>query len=174
MSEGLPSPLLFGIFLGITIGDVNRDNLPDIAVANTIQGPEVYLQRANGSWAGTPDVMPPMLGGAASVALGDLDGDGVLDLVVGGKLQKSATSQYGVYALKGDAQGHFAPLPTNLPSGGLEVTWGLATADINRDARTDVVVTVGGSMGSGRAGETEPASEKSGLPHVQVWLNQPR
>ena len=169
-SEGLPVPLLNGIVHQVFVGDVNADGRPDLAVANQVNGPEVFLQNADGSWKPMGDLMPTMFGGAYSIALGDLDADGTIDLVTGGRLQKNG--RFGIYALRGDGQGHFSPFTSNLPDGSLEVVWGLTIADINRDRRPDVVATIGGVIG--QASSAERKAEKGKIPHVQVWLNEPK
>src|SRR5262245_47496705 len=84
-SQGLPRPIVGGLYRGLAVGDINEDGRMDLAVANTRNGPEVYLQTKDGTWQPTPSRLPPLKGGAMGVALGDLDGDGHLDLVIGGR-----------------------------------------------------------------------------------------
>jgi hypothetical protein len=180
-SEGLPSPMMFGIFQQMGVVDLNKDGRLDLIVANTINGPEVYLQNPDGTWKGTPDVMPPLRGGSTSIAAGDLDGDGHVDLVTGGRL--SAHGQYGVFVLRNDGKGGWIPLKTELAEDGEQVVWGLALADINKDKRLDIIATAGGAMGAGNQQAGKPAkladNSPEGIPlpaypHIQVWLNQPK
>jgi hypothetical protein len=62
------------------------------------------------------------------------------------------------------------PFTTNLPDASLEIVWGLALADVDRDARLDVVATLGGAVG--RAPAAERRLERGKVHHVQVWLNR--
>ncbi len=173
-SNGLPTPIIGGLFWGIAAGDINQDGRVDLLVGNRINGPEVFLQNSGGWWQRTPDVLPSMRGGALAVALGDLDGDGDLDMVVGGRMAKDATSRYGLFVLRGDGRGGWTELETGLPRDGLEVTWGIAMADVNNDRRLDVAVTMGGVTGKRAVfGKKQVAGQpEDALPHVQVWLNQ--
>jgi hypothetical protein len=174
-SKGLPAPLLFGIFQQVEAFDVNRDGRLDIVASNTVNGPEVYLQNADGSWQSAIDVMPPMRGGSTAVAVGDLDGDGHADIVTAGKIGKNA--QYGLFALRGDGRGAWTPVKTAMAEDKQQVVWGITLADVNGDKRLDVVATLGGAMGAGSEEAGKPATgPESGpvYPHIQVWLNQAR
>jgi hypothetical protein len=180
-SSGLLKTTVGGIYGRIAVGDINRDGRPDIAIANNVNGAEAYLRNADGSWRGPIDMMPELNGGAQAVALGDIDGDGHLDVVVGGALSSEPNLEmvpHGVFVRWGDSTGNFgAARATNLPSVGLEVIWGIALADIDRDGRLDIVVSMGGDTGkipdtpiTRTAGR--PAQKSLGLPLVQVWLNE--
>ncbi|KFI23317.1 FG-GAP repeat domain-containing protein [Nitrosococcus oceani] len=167
-SEGLPRPMIGGLFRGLAVGDINEDGRLDLAVANSINGPEVFLQTQKGSWQRTPDVMPSMLGGAEGIALGDLDRDGHLDLVVGGRLETKGTG-YGLFILRGDGKGGWTKLQdTSLPASGLPFTWGITTADVNGDQWLDFAVGTGGAVD----GTKDPVRDESALPQLQVWLHQ--
>ncbi len=169
-SNGLPKPVVGGLFWGIAAGDINHDGRVDLLVGNRINGPEVFLQNADGSWQRTPDVMPSMQGGALAVALGDLDGDGYLDMVVGGRITRHRNSRFGLFVLRGDGQGSWTELATGLPRDGLEVPWGIAVGDVNNDGRLDLAVTTGGGRASAKTrADSRP---EDALPHVQVWFNQ--
>lgn len=171
-SKGLPAPLLYGIFQQIAAVDMNGDKRLDILTSNTINGPEVFLQAADGSWLGTPDVMPAMLGGATAVAGGDLDGDNIPDILTGGRLVKAG--QFGLFALKGDGKGGFTLWQTEMATEGQQVVWGVSIGDVNGDKRNDIVAALGGAMGAGgtQAGSAPELPDVGKVPHVQVWLNQ--
>ena len=172
-SQGFPSPMLYGVIQSLTVGDVNEDKRPDVVVANAVNGAEVYLQAPDGSWRLQTDPMPSLRGGAQAVGLGDLNGDGHLDLVIGGRRSTGRTAGYGLYVFLGDGKGHWTRATTNIPEDDLEITWGIATADIDRDGRVDLVVGLGGAGGDQsetRDPREKPATRK--LPNLQVWLNK--
>lgn len=181
-SKGLVKSTLGGIYGKIAVGDINNDGRPDIVIANNINGAEAYLQNADGTWQGPIDVMPELKGGATAVALADLDGDGNLDVVIGGALSAEPNYEWdphGLFVRWGDGKGGFSDRrATNLPSVGLEVIWGIKVVDVNGDGRPDIVVTTGGATGkvSRRPGLPPGANEVTQkslpIPHVQVWFNE--
>jgi len=164
-SKGLPSPQLGGLYRGTAIGDINEDGLLDIATANWIDGPEVYLQQADGSWQQTPHVTNELTGGAVGLALGDIDQDGHLDMIYSGRVDQSVGYVYGVFMLLGNGKGEWTLLKdTGLPDTGLAFTWGVALGDINGDGTLDMAAGSGGIVATA-PGRTEPIIPE----HVPVW-----
>lgn len=167
-STGLPEPVIRGLYTGIAIGDVNEDGRLDIATANWVDGPEVYIQRADATWEKLPDVFPQMLGGSIGLALGDLDQDGHLDIVVSGQMKNEPGYVRGVFALRGDGRGHWKYLAGNgLVEAGLMTTMGIALADVNGDGLPDI------AAGSGMTVERVPSgpSGPSIAPHMIMWCS---
>lgn len=164
-SRGLPTSPAGGLYRGLAVGDVNEDGRPDIAVANIRTGPEIYLQTKDGGWQPTPPLQSSIKGGAMALGLADLDGDGHLDLVVGGR--QSVTNRYGLFVFRGNGKAEWTELQgTNLPLRELTFIWGVALADVNGDGVPDLAVTTG--EGPGKRQKSEP------LPRMQVWINQYR
>lgn len=192
-SQGLPTPIIGGLYRGITFGDLNADGLTDIVTANDVNGPELYLQQPDGSWKYTGDLMPSLQNGAVGVALGDFNKDGSLDMVVAGRKVKEMGSNYGLFILQGDGKGGFTELEaTNLPPKGLSVSWGVAVGDVDEDGLLDFAAATGGAVaGSGSKAPTPPSKSRGDksaqkqpekqptdvipelqLPRMQVWLNE--
>jgi VCBS repeat protein len=68
-SNGLPRTLYGGLFRRIAVADINRDGRMDLATTHVVNGPQVFLQNADGSWQGAIDVLPAMKGGAEGRAI---------------------------------------------------------------------------------------------------------
>jgi hypothetical protein len=135
---GTGSPFAVGTApSGVAIGDLNGDGVLDLAVAN--QGSNdvsVLLGDATGSFVAATG-SPFAVGTAPSgVAIGDLNGDGVLDLAVANEL----TSDISI--LLGDGTGFFSPA-TPFAVGGSPVS--VAIGDLNGDGALDLAVAPRGS-----------------------------
>lgn len=182
-SQGLTQSMTGGLYRGMAVGDVNEDGRIDLVAANDVNGPELYLQQPDGTWQATPDIFPALEGGAVSIALGDLDGDKHLDLVVAGRRTKDLGASYGLFVLLGDGKGKWKEAPgTDLPGEGLSVTWGVTLTDLNHDGMLDLAVGSGGEGAGGEKPLGPPARAKAAaakvrvipelsLPRMQVWLN---
>ena len=163
--NGMPTPMMGGIYAGLDVADFNDDGLLDVVVGNDTVGPEIYLQQQDGSWAQTNTVFREMEGGTYGVKAGDINGDGHLDLVCTGRFEYTVGYVYGIFVLLGDGQGHWKFIPNSgLPITDLEVTWGVTIGDFSNDGVPDVVVATGGYVATD-AERTEPI-----LPaRVQAW-----
>lgn len=127
---------------GLLLADLNRDQRTDM----------IFLRRtASGNGVAVPALAGPdgtfslprsyVLAngtGAASIATGDVNGDGNLDLV---ELNWESVGWRGGHLnrLVGNGDGTFKPLFTDLYTGGKNSYFGLLS-DLNRDGKLDVVV----------------------------------
>jgi hypothetical protein len=132
--------------LSVAIGDLNRDGLPDIAVA-VDDGVDILLQTPAGTFVlSTPSALA-LTGGAFSVAVGDLDGDGIRDIAVSGI---DAAGRDAVHVFFQDPLAPGAFFLPNTFTAGIRPN-GVAIADIDQDGLLDIAVANSGSSidGSG-------------------------
>lgn len=110
---------------GIAVGDLNMDGHLDIALASSTST-DVYLYFGNGagSFVGPTRVYLP---GASDIAIGDVNGDGIPDLI-----------DPGVYIALGKGNGTFKP-PEFYAVQGAQGTYNLALADLRNNGLTDIV-----------------------------------
>ncbi len=118
-------------------GDFNQDGIPDLVYIDG-SGLHVLLGNGNGSFqAGQTVTLPLGMGGAITVA--DVNGDGKLDLLVGGITPQA---QIGVLLGKGD--GTFNSLVVNTLPLTLNlfavISYPIGVADVNGDGAPDLIV----------------------------------
>jgi hypothetical protein len=118
----------------IIAADLDRDGHLDLAAAHAA-GPRVWLGDGRGSWREASAGLPaPETGGLYwGIALGDVNGDGLLDVATGG-----AGPGPEVFVQEpGPAGPHWRPAGEGIPS---YPTLGVALADLNRDGHTDLLI----------------------------------
>ncbi len=119
--------------------DVNRDGRLD-AVTHYMAADglgEVLVQLGRGGVAFGPRIRVPGPDSPRRVAAADMNGDGILDLVV------ANSDMPGLYVIRGAGDGTFVS-PRVFP--GLTGVAGLAVGDVNRDGRPDVLLLRGSSL----------------------------
>ena len=153
-----------GILTGMAVGDMDGNGAPDVVVsqnASSEMGPNVAVLLNDGS-AGFSTTTMAAGGGPRHVTLGDLNGDGALDIIV------ANSSDHTLTLLLSQAGGSYTR--SDIASGGLQPS-AVAAADVNGDGLTDLIVvnkravTLDSKVGSvvvflndGAAGFSEPAS----------------
>lgn len=133
--------------------DANGDGFPDLYVTSGGYGnflPEdpllqdrLYLNDGQGNFTKSMDALPVMLTSASTVQATDINGDGHIDLFVGGRVIPGRYPETPrSYLLINDGKGKFADKTSDL-AGSLE-TIGMVTdakwIDLNNDGREDLIV----------------------------------
>lgn len=133
---------------GIVAGDFNRDGKQDVAVVNTpsCKAPcrgSVTVFPGSGSTYFNPGKTYPIAMHGAAIAAGDLNGDGILDLVVVNSIPGDAAD---TSVLLGKPDGTFQPA-RNYKLGSLSND--VVLADMNHDGKLDLVTDGGVALGKG-------------------------
>jgi hypothetical protein len=167
--------------VGAVFFDANGDGKPDLYVVSggnefSEEAPalqdRLYVNDGRGHFRKSADALPVEGASGSRVVAADYDGDGAVDLFVGGR---AVPGHYGVdprsMLLRNDGRGHFTDVtPTLAP--GLERVGMVTDAvwrDVDRDGRLDLVVvgdwmpiTVFRNAGGGRLARLKvPGLEKS-------------
>ena len=152
LTLGSPNPQA-NVWFGapVAVGDVNDDGKVDIAAGayaedvggNTWQGRAYALSGADGSLLFTLDTPNPQeyASFGASVAVGDVNGDGKEDIAVGalGEDVDIFTDQGRSYVFSGAENSLLFALDTLDPQDYANFGGSLAVGDVNADGRADIV-----------------------------------
>ena len=172
--------------IGCLFFDADNDNDMDLYVVsggNSFNEDSIelqdrlYINDGRGNFAKRTTALPKMLTSGSSVAASDIDGDGDLDLFVGGRLVpgKYPTAPRS-YILENNGQGIFKDITTtvnpNLEYPGMvtDVLW----TDFDNDKLEDLII-VGEWMGirtfKNTAGKLVELSGDNGLKDSEGWWN---
>jgi FG-GAP-like repeat len=144
------------VYTGRNLADLNNDGKIDaVGIAATNQAFTSYLGDGQGNFAAQSSVTftPITLSGQSytvtpeSYALGDLNGDGHVDLAYIGDGFNGPAGGPGVFIALGDGQGGFAAptfyaVPSTLAAGDNNISWSiynLHLADVNGDGKADLI-----------------------------------
>lgn len=137
-SASAPLPIPIGFATDVAIADFNGDGRVDVAVSGSLlpvgSGIVVLHQQADGGFSVAQQMPVDLVWGASSVAAGDVNGDGRIDLV----FSTGGNSPTVIGLVLQRADGSFAPYAT-LPT--YDSPAAIRVADVNADGRADVVVT---------------------------------
>jgi hypothetical protein len=144
-SGALGAPLRFAIGshpYGLRIADVNGDGIPDLVTANEGDSPghagsiSVLLGNGDGTFQAPVDYATGT--DTEGIAVGDLNGDGVLDLVATNSDYYGYGQNSSLSVLLGNGDGTFQPamtLPSDMTPVGVEI------GDLNSDGFGDIAVS---------------------------------
>ena len=173
--------------VGATFFDANRDGRPDLYVVTggnefsegaTPLFDRLYLNDGKGNFRKAGNALPAIAQSGSVAVAADYDGDGAVDLFVGGR---SIPGRYGLdpesFLLKNDGEGHFTDVTKRLAPELSHI--GMVTdalwSDVDGDGRVDLIVvgewmpiTVFHNAGNGRLVKTGAR----GLEKTNGWWNR--
>lgn len=125
-ARSIPFPSPFAV----AVGDVTGDGHADVIAAGLGAQPGVTVFNGDGEGEFGRSRSFPMNEGAKTMAMGDVNGDGLVDVAI-----TSWTSQ--VFLITGGTEDLIA---VELPINGLQNPWGVTFADFDQNGRDEVVV----------------------------------
>jgi hypothetical protein len=163
----------------VLVADLNGDGKMDLAVTeglafNFTAQPKVGILLGNGDGTFQPPVAYKTVKQPSAAAVGDFNGDGIPDLVVGGSLTDFEASPFAYSVLLGNGDGTFQPAKNKALNRNFQgITNYIFVADFNHDGKLDLLVNVGVNnftvlLGNGDGTFQNPVTSPSGLPVTTV------
>ncbi len=124
--------------------DINEDGFVDLVVGNTYESQSwLYLGDGKGGFTDATANLPQKLASIGDLEIGDIDGDGHLDIVLADWGPGNAGGEGGVTQLwLGDGTGKFTDATaTNMPDIKISWSWEMDLADVDNDYDLDVLVS---------------------------------
>ncbi len=131
--------------------DANGDGRQDLIVVSGGQEregifaelqPRLYINEGRGKFSVVLNMLPEIYLNASCVKPGDYDGDGDMDLFIGGRV---VAGKYGSspksFLLKNDGKGKFSNETALLPDSSLGMVTDASWHDLNSDGKQDLVLT---------------------------------
>jgi hypothetical protein len=124
----------------VVVADINNDGMLDIIIGNSGQKNQLLINSGDGTFDdnAVDDLLPSDTSNTHSVAVADINNDGMLDIIIGNDFDQE--NQLLINA--GD--GTFKENAVEILLGGALDTESVAVADINNDGMLDIVIGNGG------------------------------
>ncbi|GHO48554.1 FG-GAP repeat domain-containing protein [Ktedonospora formicarum] len=138
----------------LAVGDFNNDGNLDIVTANYDDNTvTVLLGNGDGTFAAAPGSPPSVGTNPTSVAVGDFNNDGNLDIVTVNYGDYSNGADGTITVLLGNGDGTFTAAPGSPISFNFAgLPWGIGVGDFNNDGNLDIVTTIPASTIYGNQG----------------------
>jgi hypothetical protein len=142
-NNGLPKDQIYN---SVALGDINKDGKDDLVAGlsgfgrDSLYGPRAFLSGPEGFTEYSKGL--PEKESVQAITLGDLNGDGSLELICG-------TGKGGVKVFTQDGKKWKEMIVSGFPLEGLERIYGLHCLDINHDGKNDIALNY--APGEGRA-----------------------